>query len=308
MNVFTGRIWLAFTLSLVAAFDLYAVPLDAVDSGVRKVEKPVSRFIALAPHLVETLFDLGLGDSIVGAIEHSDYPTAANRIPRVGNFASVDYEKIISLKPSLILVWKNGNPPEVIERLQQLGFPLFMSEPLVLDDIAKEMLLLGEATGKQARALTLANNFRRRLNAIKRRYQAKPNLRVFYELWPQPLTSVAAGTWPHNVVAICQVDNTFANAEAAFPQVSVEQVLAKSPEIIISAKGKPSFFDRGQQGNVRLIPAVVHKQHLRFDDKRLHRMTARALDAVAALCQEIDATRTYYQRLKILRPLKNDTK
>ena len=82
--------------------------------------KPAQRVVSLAPHLTEMLFAAGAGGRIVGTIEHSDYPEAAEKIPRIGSSAGLDLEAILGLRPDLIVVWKSGNPARQVERLHEL--------------------------------------------------------------------------------------------------------------------------------------------------------------------------------------------
>ena len=280
---------IAYVLSLMA-ISLVSFSLRA-DSGNKEAS---CRIIALAPHLVEIVFNLGLGHCLVGVSEHADFPPAAKTITRVGNYAGLNFEKIIELKPNLILAWQGGNPAQALARLKTLGFSLVMSQPLKLEDVAEDLLRVGQATGRQVRAKELVSQYNKRLTALKNHYANKRPLKIFYELWPQPLTTVAEGTWPHDAVSLCRVDNVFGDSSASFPQVNLESILALKPEVILSAKGKNSYFSAWPSTQRHLVPALAHQQRIQFDEKRLHRMTPRVLDAVSELCEKIAESRRFY--------------
>ena len=87
------------------------------------------RIIALAPHIVEILYDIGAGDQIIGTTDFADYPEQAKLIPRIGNHAKLQIERVIALQPDLIIAWRSGNPSDDLNRLSQLGFTIVYSEP-----------------------------------------------------------------------------------------------------------------------------------------------------------------------------------
>jgi iron complex transport system substrate-binding protein len=101
------------------------------------LQQPARRVISLAPHVTELLFAAGGGDRIVGAVNFSDYPEAAKRIPQVGDNRQIDMERVIALKPDLLVVWLHGSSARQLEQLGKLGIPLFYSEPHKLDGIAR---------------------------------------------------------------------------------------------------------------------------------------------------------------------------
>ena len=110
------------------------------------------RLVVLAPHLVEQLYSIGAGGMIVGTVEHADYPLAAAAIPRIGNYAGLQLESILALKPDLVLFWQSGSPAAEISQLQRLGIRTAGFEPKTLDDIATDLERLGSLTGHQAQA------------------------------------------------------------------------------------------------------------------------------------------------------------
>jgi vitamin B12 transport system substrate-binding protein len=258
--------------------------------------EPAQRIVALSPHLVEQLYSLGVGDRIVGTTDHADYPEAAKTIPRVGNYAQLQVEKILALKPDLVLAWTDGNPPADLTKLRQLGLTLVDSNPLQLSDIAKELRLLGKLTGAEAAAEQHAQLMEQGLAELRKNYSDKPKVTVFYELWQQPLSTVAQKAWPQQQLELCGATNPFAKAIGDYPQVSLEHVVASQPQLIIqpvSVNEPRALLDWSRWP---AIPAVKYQQFSQPDSDLVHRTTSRMLQGVRQLCADIDKTRQFFAK------------
>ena len=250
------------------------------------------RIIALAPHIVENLYAVGAGDLIVGTTEHADFPEQANNILRIGNYARLNIEQVLAVDPDLIIAWKSGNPSDDLARLKKLGLNIVYSQPNKLEDVAKELQYFGELTGNTALGQQKSAEFLKHLANIRANYQDKKALSVFYELWPRPLTTVANDAWPQQQLNVCQTSNPFIDSETDYPQINVENVILKAPQIII----QPSSHGMNSPDNVNWqqwqdIPAVKNNAFLHPNADKLHRMTSRSLNELALLCQKIDQFR-----------------
>src|SRR6185369_6465651 len=120
--------------SLLALFLLPAFPAVALtvldDTGHNlQLAAPARRIVSLAPHITELLYAAGAGDRLVGTVEYSNYPEAAQRLARVGGYSAVDLEAVAALKPDLVIAWASGNRDTHLARLAALGIPVFVSEP-----------------------------------------------------------------------------------------------------------------------------------------------------------------------------------
>ncbi len=254
-------------------------------------EKPT--IIALAPHIVEMLYDVGAGEQIIGTTTFSDYPEQAKKIPIIGNYVRLQLERVIELQPDLIIAWKNGNPSDELARLEQLGFNIVYSQPNTFDDIAKEVRHFATLTGHSKKGDQVALEFEQELEKIAKLYQNKKEITGFYELWSRPLTTVAKGSWPQQFLNICKVKNPFKSVLTPYPQISVEQVLPASVELIIQPL---SVNQKSREGfnwqDWPIIPAVANKQIIQPNADAMHRMTLRSLTALKDLCQAIDNTRS----------------
>lgn len=254
------------------------------------------RVIALAPHIVESLYAIGAGEQIIGTTAHADYPEAAKGILRVGNYARLQIEKIIQLKPDVIIAWKTGNPSDDLARLEKYKLKVVYSHPQTLEDVASELIMLGKLTGREATANTLANEYLARLEKIKRTYAEQPKVSVFYELWSRPLRTVANNAWPQQQLELCGATNPFANAKDDYPSIGLEQVLVTLPQVVVQPSQHSADSPDGLNWpQWQHIPAVKNNFIFHPNADKVHRMTTRMLDEVVILCEQIDTARQFYQ-------------
>jgi vitamin B12 transport system substrate-binding protein len=271
-------------------FSLLIASVSVLADNSKDNKKPT--IIALSPHIVEMLFDIGAGDQIIGTTSFADYPEQAKKIPRIGNYMRIQIERVIELQPDLIIAWKSGNPSDDLARLAQLGFNIVYSQPDTFKDIANELRSFATLTGHGERGKKLAKKFEQALNAITKTYQDKNEITGFYELWSRPLTTVAEGSWPQQFLNVCKVKNPFEQVLTPYPQISIEQVLPASVQLIIQPLSNNQKDREGfNWQDWELIPAVVNKHIIQPDADAMHRMTLRSLEALKALCKEIDDTR-----------------
>ncbi|WP_185962543.1 cobalamin-binding protein [Thalassomonas sp. M1454] len=256
------------------------------------------KIITLAPHLVELLFDLGIGDRIIGTIEFSDFPEQALNIPRVGNYAQLKIEKIIALEPDLIIAWHTGNPVDDLTKLEKLGIKVVYSKPTTLADVSKDYRLIGRLTGTQKLAEEKALNFEKKLARLTAHYANKDPITVFYELWSKPVTTVANKAWPQLALNVCGAKNPFSKIKKDYPQVNLEEVIIADPQIIIQPNSNgEKHVDAINWQKYPKIKASIHQQMLYPNADLLHRMSYRLIPELEKLCINIDKSRQYYQRL-----------
>jgi vitamin B12 transport system substrate-binding protein len=257
--------------------------------------------IALSPHIVEILYDIGAGEQIIGTTDFADYPEQAKSIPVIGNYLRLQIEKVIALKPDLIIAWKSGSPSDDLARLKQLGFTIIYSQPNSFIDIAKEMREFGELTGNKEETEQKAKQFLTKLAAIKEKFQNKAPITGFYELWSRPLTTVAKGSWPQQFLSICGVNNPFEQVITPYPQINIETVLQTPVELIIQPLSENQTDKQGfNWQDWPVIPAVKNKQIIQPDADAMHRMTTRSLEELQNLCLSIDKTRQWLKHNKAL--------
>jgi len=266
------------------------VPDDAGATVV--LAAPARRIVSLAPHVTELLYAAGAGGYVVGAVDYSDYPEAAKRIPRVGGYTGLDLEAIVALRPDLIIAWQSGNPPSQVERLRALGLAVYVSEPRHIEDVATNIERLGRLAGTADAALRAARAFRRRHEALRRRYAARPAVTVFYQIWDRPLMTVNGKQLISDVIHLCGGRNVFADLPILAPTVDVEAVLAADPEAIVASgagAARPEWFDAWRRwpqlravrrDNLFVVPPDVLQRH-----------GPRILDGAEHLCADLETAR-----------------
>ena len=275
-------------IALGAAINFAAMDCAlAVDASQQMAAK---RIVALSPHSVEMLYAIGAGNEIVATTEHADYPEDAKAIPRIGGYYGIQIERVIELNPDLVVVWDSGNKAEDIAQLTALGFKVYGSDPKTLDAVADELEELGALTGHQVQAGKVAQQYRQDLAQIRAENASKSAPKVFYQLWSTPLMTVSKNSWIQQIISACHGDNVFFDAASDYPQISLENVLLTSPEVILQSQ---------DEGNVHgldwskwpEIPAVKHQHIYQLNADLLHRAAPRALQGVAALCSALDKAR-----------------
>ncbi len=273
--------------------------IDAIFDEITQLSKDKRqklRIIALAPHIVESLFEVGAGQQVIATTAHADYPEAAKDILQIGNYARLQIEKIVQLQPDVVIAWKTGNPGDDLARLKQYKIKVIYSNPTTLSQVGDELLMLGQLTGREDVAEPAASQYREQLDMLKARYAKKAPMRTFYELWSRPLRTVANNAWPQQQLALCGAKNPFANASDDYPSVGLEQVLVTLPQVIIQptkhASDTPDALNWAQWQH---IPAAKNGFIFHPNADKVHRMTSRMLDEVALMCEQIDKARQFYQ-------------
>lgn len=253
---------------------------------------PARRVVSLAPHLTELMYAAGAGERLVGAVQYSDHPSAARRLPRIGSEASIDLEALVALRPDLVIAWPNAGSARVVARIAALGIPVFRSEPRELEDIARTLEILGRLAGTQGAAAAAADAFRARATALARRYAARPPVRVFYQVWDRPLVTVNGDHVISKVIRLCGGENVMAALPALAPEIDREQVLRADPEVIVASGtggARPPWLDawRAFPG----LAAVRGGSLYAIRPELLQRHTPRLLDGADELCRILEAVR-----------------
>ena len=251
------------------------------DDYGNRVEVKASRIVSLAPHLTELVYAAGAGSRMVGAVEYSDFPPAARELPRVGSDAQINIESVLALRPDLIVAWPNPGSVRAIDRLAELGIPVFRSEPRELEDIATTIERLGALAGTQAEAERAARAFRVRKAELEKRYSGRPKLRVFYQVWDRPLLTVNGDHVISKVIALCGGQNVFATLPLIAPEVDTEAVLRANPDVVLTSKAgaePPKWLPRSR---FFVVPADLIQRH-----------TPRLLEGAELVCRALEEARS----------------
>ncbi|PAU63139.1 cobalamin-binding protein [Pseudomonas sp. PICF141] len=256
-----------------------AVLLLAVSGSAAAVE----RVISLAPSLSEIVVELNSADLLVGVLDAGERPAELKDIPSVGSYGQLDMERLLSLKPDLLLLWPGSVGPAQREQLKRLNIPTYVAEPHNLEQLAAQIEAIATQLGRPERGVSLAANLRQRLDSLRQRYRRDEPLGVFYQVWDRPLYTVGGGQIISDALQVCGARNVFADLTQPAPQISVEAVLQRNPEVILAS-------DQAQLDAWKSWPqitAVARGQLLLVTDKGLERPSGQMIEATAKLCQLI---------------------
>lgn len=283
-----------FTCGLLALLPLQSAfgAISVVDDANRTVTvpAPARRIVSLAPHATELLFAAGAGNHIVGVSEFSDYPPEAKRIPSVGSGVSLDLERILQLKPDLVVGWNNGNAAAQLARLEPLGIPIYKTEPYNFESIALSIERLARLAGTDASGRTAVDAFRAKLKGLQDTYQKRRTITVFYQIWRSPLMTLNGKHMVSSALALCGGENIFAGLPQLAPTVSIEAVLKANPEAIIASTGEQEDV-LAPWRSFPSLKAMARGNLMTIDGELLNRSGPRILDGTEALCKQLDTVR-----------------
>ncbi len=284
-----GWIWVGWLVMQTAA----AAVTARDDAGqIITLAQPAQRVVSLAPHATELLFAAGGAERVVGVVAHSDFPAEAKRLPVVGDSRQIDIERLLALKPDLLVVWLHGSSARQLEQLQQLGIPLFYSEPHKLDEIPDAVVRLGQLLGTDAVAAKRAAQLRQTLSTLTARYARRSTVRVFYQVWSKPLYTLNGRHIVSDAIRLCGGENIFDRLATTAPIVNIEAVLQANPEAIVAG----SNLQKTETGlalwqDYPALLAVKNKNLFAIDADLLNRAGPRLIDGTAALCEKLDSAR-----------------
>ena len=261
--------------------------------------KPIERIISMAPSSTELVYAAGGGSKLIAVDNHSDYPESVKSLPRIGGYPNISAEAILAMKPDLIVIWSGGNDARLSSQLEALGLRVFYSDPLDFDAISSVIERLGVLMDTGPQAEQNIKQFNQRYQAVKARYQQVEPVNVFFEIWDNPLMTVNGGQIISQSIELCGGVNVFADARPRVPKVSIEAVIAKNPEAIVSSEivqNNNNIRKRWQR--YKQIDAVKHDFLFTIAGDLITRPTPRALDGAEILCRQLESVRAKKEKAK----------
>jgi ABC-type Fe3+-hydroxamate transport system substrate-binding protein len=202
----------------------------------------IGRIVSLAPSSTEILFALGMGGRLVGVDGYSDFPKEAAALPRVGADVDPSLEKIVALKPDLVLTATSANTQATAETLERLSVPVFVSHADSLEDIYRDVRAIGAATGRDGEAAALAQSMRGRVAAVAARRAGAARVPSLVVVWSEPLVVAGSGSHVGDLLAAAGGENLAGDSPQPFPTYSLERLVVRAPEVVVvgtHATGSP---------------------------------------------------------------------
>jgi iron complex transport system substrate-binding protein len=227
-----------FAVLFIASF---ALQLQADEIATPATpSKPIQRIVSLAPSCTEILAGLKVQSKIVGITEHTDYPSEVLNLPVVGSYVNLNLEAIVSLKPDLVVATDDGNPLEIVKRIQEFSIPVFVLKLRTYEGIQQSILALGKFLNAEANAREQVDLMARVADCIRTKtYSAKkPSVLFVYESYP--IVTAGAGTFTDQLIEMAGGKSITHDVKISYPRLTIENIIAKDPDIIIESSMDPN--------------------------------------------------------------------
>ena len=277
-----------FSLGILLCMNASALALELHDQTGRLVKMParVQRIVALAPSITEIIYALGQEKRLVGVTRYSDYPEAANGLPKVGSYVRLDLERIVALKPDICFGIREGNPKQQVQQIEALGIPVYIIDPRNLAGIMAAIKGMGTALDADGRAASLTREMGLRIAAVRRLAGASSSRpRVFFQVDAAPIITAGTNTFTHELITLAGGQNLGAGP-VPYPRLGWEQVLALDPEIVVitsMAGGHSPESLKAQWRQWPQLSAVRNNRLYVVDSGLFDRPTPRLVQSLEAL-------------------------
>lgn len=239
------------------------------------------RVVTLAPSLSEIMLELNAVDLLVGVLDGGERPPALADIPSVGRVGQLEMERLLALQPTLVLLWPDSISRAQRDQLAAFDITVLAVQPRSLDQLAEQFALISEKVGRAEQGAALKQTFELGLDKLRRQYHRTRPLTVFYQVWNQPLYTLGGQQIISDAINVCGGRNVFADLQLPAPQVSVESVLSRNPDVILASSGAQlAEWDAWPQ-----LAAVRKGQRWEVPDKGLERPSFQMLAAIRKLCE-----------------------
>ncbi len=293
-RLLSGPARLVLVLLLVGPAQALAANVAVEDDRGRMVvlAQSAGRIVSLAPHVTELLFAAGAGGRLVGVSAFSDYPAAAARLPVVGGAVRIDIERVLRLRPDLVIAWGSGNSVFDIEKLEKLGLKVLVTEPRRLADIPGTLIKIGLLTGDETAARHAADRFNRDLDALRSRYQSRSPVRLFFQIERRPLMTLNSAHIVSDVFDLCGGENVFGALPELAPVIGMEAVIERNPQVIFVSTSIADVRSVVQEWTERKELQAVRTGHVyAIAPELIVRPTPRILQGARLVCEKLDVVR-----------------
>jgi iron complex transport system substrate-binding protein len=269
-----------------------ALAAGFIDEVGRKLEVPGSpqRIVSVAPNVTEILFALGLGDRLVGVSSYCQFPPEALKKEKIGGYINPSLEKIVALRPDLVIGIAEGDLKTFVDKLAKLKIPVYITNPKNVAEVITSIRNLGEVTGSAPSAQKVTRAMQERIQAVRTQVQGRPHPRVLHVLNFEPLISAGKGTFVDDLIHLGGGRNIGAAGQGKYPRFSLEEVLAVDPEVILLASMRsddPITEQRQWWERWKTISAVRQGRIHVLNSDLIHRPSPRIVDGLEQVARAI---------------------
>lgn len=252
---------------------------------------PAQRVITLSPHATELAYSAGLGDKLIAVSEASNYPPEAQKIETIANYQGIKLERILALRPDLIIAWSKSSYSREMQQIINFGIPVVYVPTQRLDDIPKDILRLSLWAEEPSIGKKNANKFNQALLNLRTKYQTSKPIRYFLQLSSKPIISVSSPHWPSDIFTLCGGRNIINNTATPYPQMGLEQLITAKPQAIFTTSKQT--LETAQWRDWPQIPAVKNQFIWSLNPDLLSRPTVRSLQVIDQVCQAFEQVRQH---------------
>lgn len=263
---------------------------EVIDEAGRKLTLPlkIERIVSLAPNLTEIVYAVGAGDRLVGNTDYCDYPAQAKQVAKIGDTMHPSVERIIALKPQIVLVSTASQLEVFTKQLDQQRIVVYVTNPRSLDEIFRSINAFGEMFGNAEQAASVAADLRKRGDAVATALSGVTPVRVFYQVAGEPLYTIGREAYLTDLVRRAGGVSVTADVPDAFPRFSDEAALSAMPEaIILPTGGSMGSANSTVAVPLRDSPAVRTNRVYKINDDHLSRPGPRLVDGLEALAHAL---------------------
>ena len=255
-----------------------------------EVNGPPQRIVSVAPNVTEILFALGLEDRLVGVSVYCQYPPAALKKEKIGGYINPSLEKIVALRPNLVIGIAEGDLKTFVDKLAGLNVPVYITNPRDALEVLTSIQKIGEVTFAPEPARKISRSMEERVRGVQEKVQGQPRPRVLHILDFNPLISAGKGTFVDDLIRLAGGRNVAETAAGKYPRFSMEEVLVQDPEVILLASMKsqdPMVKQRRWWERWKTISAVKQGRIYVLDSDLIHRPSPRMAEGLEQVARAI---------------------
>ena len=263
---------------------------EVIDEAGRRVQLAthIDRIVSLAPNLTEIVYAVGAGDRLVGDTEYCDYPAAAKNVAKIGDTIHPSIERIIALKPQVVLVSTASQLEAFTKQLDAQKIAVYVTNPRSLEEVFRSIAVLGDLFGTHETAASLVADLRRRTEAVEAKIKGTNPVAVFYQVSGEPLYTIGRESYLTDLVRRAGGISVTADVSGGFPRYSDEAALAARPDaIILPSGGSMGEANSTVAASLKNSPAALNHRVYKINDDHLSRPGPRLVDGLEEMARAL---------------------